>query len=76
MYLYMYIYIINFLSRFRSSTRQATRLRTTSTGRRSAFPQPLTLRGQQMPSPRPWKMIRCFHSTVQRASAVLSCYEP
>jgi len=25
----------------------------------------VTLRGQQMPSPRPWKMIRYFHSTVR-----------
>ena len=26
------------------------------------------LRGQQMPSPRPWKMIRYFHSTVRNPS--------
>jgi len=26
------------------------------------------LRGQQMPSPRPWKIIRYFHSTVRNPS--------
>ena len=26
------------------------------------------LRGQQMPSPRPWKMIRYSHSTVRNPS--------
>jgi len=28
----------------------------------------LLLRGQKMPSPRPWKMIRYFHSTVRNPS--------
>ena len=28
----------------------------------------LNLRGQQMPCPRPWKMIRCVHSTGRNPS--------